>query len=138
MKFKLENNLYRFFKKNEFYGRKKFFYIEILSKAKQSEGGIEMKDTIYTDQQLLHMSQNFELVHMKLRLVLNKIAEHENGIPLHEISKETGVGEYVRNKCISALELPGLVTKYIDGTEKRCRLTREGKRLIELLKSETN
>ena len=89
---------------------------------------------IYSDNQLLYMSSNFNSVHIRFSVLFDNISTAEDGLALHEISKQSEMSEFVRDKCIAALELPGLIEKYSSGTEKLCRLTFDGKRLSELLK----
>lgn len=95
------------------------------------------QEQVYSDQQLLHMAKNFKLVHINLIDVFNKIGESEEGIAMNMITEYTKVSPklspFVRDKCISALELPGLITRDVVGTQKICKLTQDGKKLKELL-----
>lgn len=86
----------------------------------------------YTDEQLQKFADKFKLINIKLKEVFLVIGEKES-IALHEINKEVGIGDFVRDKCIAALELSGLIEKYAAGTEKICKITEDGARLVELL-----
>lgn len=94
-----------------------------------------MAEKIFTDEQLKFLASRFQLVHEKMGEVFMTISQYD-GIPLYEIDKQVGISEYIRNKCIAALELVGLVEMRGISTAKLYSLTAEGKRLKHLLEEQ--
>lgn len=92
-------------------------------------------DGIYSEKQLRFLAKNFDKTHNKMEEIFRVIGKHE-GLVLHRINKEVGVSDFVRDKCITALQLAGLIEKKEVGTAKQYSLTEEGMRLKELLERE--
>lgn len=86
----------------------------------------------YTEAQLKILSESFKRVHEKLEQVFKTIAENDN-LALNAIDKHVGIGVFIRDKCVAALEFAGLVEREESGTAKKVRLTKEGKRMKVLL-----
>lgn len=86
----------------------------------------------YSDEQLIAILKNFPEIHPKMLDIFKQIAK--GNAAMHELAIE-GVGNYVRDKCVAALLLPGLIKRTGNGTEKRCELTPDGKAMYELIMS---
>lgn len=86
----------------------------------------------FSNDQLIAMLKNFPEIHPKMLEIFKQIAKGDAA--MHELAIE-GVGNYVRDKCVAALLLPGLIRRTGNGTEKRCELTLDGEALLEIVSS---
>jgi len=86
----------------------------------------------YSDDQLISMLKNFPEIHPKMIDIFKQIAKGEAA--MHELAID-GVGNYVRDKCVAALLLPGLIKRTGNGNEKKCELTLDGEALWEIVSS---
>lgn len=85
-----------------------------------------------TNEQLESMYLNFRKVHSKLESVFITIANNGE-ISLGDINKNVNISDFIGKQCIAALQLPGFIEIYGEGTVKICRLTDEGLKMKKVI-----
>lgn len=85
----------------------------------------------YTTEQLKQIKQNLNLISVNAVQIL-KSMDQEGELNQSDIHKKAGISKFVTDKCIAGFLATGLVKRMDDGVKRFFKLTKEGKKILEI------